>query len=224
MKRPRAALAAAAAAALLAYLYWPIAAPAAAPPGPGDCVEFELWSNGFHTDLALPAALLPAQHPVRQLFPEAQSFLIGWGDEAFYRSDGRDLLAGLAALVPPSASTVHVIAESRDVRAYFVPQTRAVIAVSRAEAERLADFIAAEIALNEAGAPIVIVPGKLQGRSLFLRGRTGFHAFNVCNHWMARALRAAGLDVNARAAWFGGPLVEDARRHATGACPAGNAT
>jgi hypothetical protein len=37
---------------------------------------------------------------------------------------------------------------------------------------------------------------------------------------MARALRAAGLNVNSRAAWFGGPLVEDARRHAAGACPA----
>jgi len=74
------------------------------------------------------------------------------------------------------------------------------------------------------GAPLVIVPGKLEGRSLFLRGRTGFHAFNGCNHWMARALRAAGLDVNARAAWFGGPLVEDARRHAAPACPAINAT
>jgi hypothetical protein len=220
MKRPRAAIAATALAALLGYLFWPLPAPPSTPPSPGDCVEFELWSNGFHTDLALPAALLGPEHPIRALFPDAQSFIIGWGDEAFYRSDGRDVLAGLAALVPPSQSTVHVIADTRDVRAYFVPHSRAVIAISRAEAQRLADFIAAEIAIDQAGAPIVIVPGKLEGRSLFLRGRTGFHAFNVCNHWMARALRAAGLDVNARAAWFGGPLVEDARRHAAGACPA----
>jgi len=33
----------------------------------------------------------------------------------------------------------------------------------------------------------------LYGPSLFYRGVGGFHVFNVCNHWVARLLSAAGL-------------------------------
>ncbi len=35
-------------------------------------------------------------------------------------------------------------------------------------------------------------PG-LYGPSLFFRGADTFHIFNVCNHWVARLLSAAGL-------------------------------
>jgi hypothetical protein len=66
--------------------------------------------------------------------------------------------------------------------------------------------------LDGAGQPIRTSDGKVVGRSAFLRTRGSFHLFNVCNQWMARALRAAGVDVNARAAWLAGPLIRQVRR------------
>jgi hypothetical protein len=43
---------------------------------------------------------------------------------------------------------------------------------------------------------------------------------NVCNQWLGRALRAAGVDVNARAAWLAGGLIEQVHRADRAACPA----
>ena len=40
--------------------------------------------------------------------------------------------------------------------------------------------------------PEPLGPG-LYGPSLFYRGVEAFHVFNVCNHWVARLLSAAGL-------------------------------
>ena len=57
-------------------------------------------------------------------------------------------------------------------------------------------------------------------RSAFLRSRGSFHLLQVCNQWMARALRAAGVDVNARAAWLAGPLIRQVRKVQPTACPA----
>jgi hypothetical protein len=36
---------------------------------------------------------------------------------------------------------------------------------------------------------------------------------------MARALRAAGIDVNARAAWMAGPLIAQVRKTGRTGCP-----
>ena len=58
--------------------------------------------------------------------------------------------------------------------------------------------------LDAKNAVVIVAPGKVIGRSDFLRTRGSFHLFNVCNQWLARALRAAGVDVNARAAWLAG--------------------
>jgi hypothetical protein len=74
--------------------------------------------------------------------------------------------------------------------------------------------------LDEDGAPIRAGDGKVVGRSAFLRSRGSFHLLNVCNQWMARVLRAAGVDVNARAAWLAGPLIRQVRRVGRGGCEA----
>jgi uncharacterized protein (TIGR02117 family) len=218
-RRPLAATITLAGAALVAYLYMPIPAPNVAPPSAGDCVELHMWSNGFHSDIGAPAAIFPADHPLRRLYPDAESFLIGWGEQAFYFSDGTDLMLGLDALVPPSPSVLHVAYNAGPSSAYLGPNDDTAIAVSRAGAARFVAYIDRALMLDEAGAPIVTTPGKVVGRSVFLRTRGSFHLFNVCNQWMARALRAAGIDVNARAAWMAGPLIAQVRKTGRTGCP-----
>lgn len=212
LTRPRASALAVAAFALLVYLYGPWPPPAAAPPGAGDCVELHLWSNGFHSDIGAPATLFPQQHPLRRLYPEAREFLIGWGDDAFYHSDGTNLWLGLDAVIPPSPTVMHVAYNAPYAAAYLGPNDDVAVAISREGAARFVAYVDRALALDRAGDVTIVSPGKVIGRSAFLRTRGSFHLFNVCNQWMSRALRAAGVDVNARAAWLAGPLIAQVRR------------
>ncbi|HYD89371.1 MAG TPA: DUF2459 domain-containing protein [Vitreimonas sp.] len=204
--------------ALFVWLYMPLPAPNVAPATPENCVELRLYSNGYHSDIGAPAAIFPADHPLRRLYPEAESFLIGWGDEAFYRSDGADLLMGLDALIPPSPSVLHVAYNAGPSSAYLGPNADAAIGVSREGAQRFVAYVDRALVLDETGAPIRTSDGKVVGRSSFLRTRGSFHLFNVCNQWMARALRAAGVNVNARAAWLAGPLIQQVRETGRAGC------
>ena len=55
------------------------------------------------------------------------------------------------------------------------------------------DALEASFDKGEGGAaPEPLGPG-LYGPSLFYRGIEAFHIFNVCNHWVARLLSAAGV-------------------------------
>ena len=220
IRRPVAATVTLLAVALFAYLYFPIPAPNVPAPSAGDCVELHLYSNGYHSDIGAPAAIFPENHPLRRLYPHAESFLIGWGDQAFYYSDGTNLWLGLDALIPPSPSVLHVAYNAGPSSAYLSPNDDTPVAVSREGAARFVAYIDRYLVLDAQGNPVRTSSGKVIGRSSFLRSRGSFHLFNVCNQWMARALRAAGVDVNARAAWLAGPLIRQVRQVGHVACPA----
>jgi uncharacterized protein (TIGR02117 family) len=219
-RRPIAATVLLIAVALFGYLYLPIPAPNVAPPTADDCVELHLYSNGYHSDIAAPASLFPEDHPLRRLFPDAENFLIGWGDQKFYFSDGTNLWLGLDALIPPSPSVLHIAYNAPAASAYLGPNDDLAVGVSREGAARLVAYVDRYLVLDANGAPIETSTGKVVGRSAFLRSRGSFHLFNVCNQWMARALRAAGVDVNARAAWLAGPLIRQARKIGRTGCAA----
>jgi Protein of unknown function (DUF2459) len=220
LRRPIGSALAVAAFALLMYLYAPLPAPHVAPPSAGDCVELQLFSNGYHSDIGAPAALFPADHPLRRLYPDAREFLIGWGDDKFYHSDGTNLWLGLDALIPPSPSVMHVAYNAPYAAAYLSPTDDTAVAISHEGAARFVAYVDRALVLTPGGAVTIVSPGKVIGRSSFLRTRGSFHLFNVCNQWMARALRAAGIDVNARAAWLAGGLIHQVRRTGRTACPA----
>jgi uncharacterized protein (TIGR02117 family) len=203
---------------VLAYLYGPAPAPSAPAPLGSDCVELHLYSNGFHSDIGAPASIFPADHPFRRMYPDARSFLIGWGDQAFYYSNGTDLMLGLDALVPPSPSVFHIAYNAGPSSIYLSPNDDTAVAISQEGARRFVAFIDRFLVLDADGNPIVTSNGKVIGRSAFLRSRGSFHVLHVCNQWMARALRAAGVDVNARAAWLAGPLIRQVRRVGETSC------
>lgn len=205
---------------VLAYLYMPIPAPNVTAPSAGDCVELHLYSNGYHSDIGAPASIFPEDHPLRRLYPDAETFLIGWGDNAFYRSDGTNYWLGLDALVPPSPTVFHVAYNATEASRYLGPNDDLAIGVSREGASRFVAYVDRYLVLDQSGEPVRIADGKVVGRSVFLRSRGSFHILNVCNQWMARALRTAGVDVNARAAWLAGPLIRQARKRGPTSCTA----
>ena len=194
-------------------------APARDMPGPqaGDCVEIGLWSNGFHTSLALPAAMLGLDHPLRRAMPEADYFLVGWGDEGFYRHGG--FWRGVDAVIPPSPAVIHLIGADQAVEGFYLGSRVQRVALSGAQALGLSGFLAEEIALDPSGAPIVLSEGHAGQDSLFLRSTSTFHGLNVCNHWSARALRAAGLEVGSRLSYRADGVLNAAADAAPAACP-----
>lgn len=201
------------------YLFVPLPAPNVPPPSAGDCVELHLYSNGYHSDIGAPASIFPETHPLRRLYPDAQSFLIGWGDQAFYYSDGTNLWLGLDALIPPSPSVLHVAYNAAQSSVYLGPNDDTSIAVSGEGAARFVAYVDRYLVLDANGDPVRTSNGKVIGRSSFLRSRGSFHILNVCNQWMARALRRAGVNVNARAAWLAGPLIRQVREVQPTSCP-----
>lgn len=219
VKRPILTSALVAICALFTYLYFPMPAPDVAPARVGDCVELHLYSNGFHSDIGAPASIFPDDHALRRLYPEARSFLIGWGEEHFYQSPGTDLMLGLDAIIPPSPTVFHIAYNAAPSSVYLGPTDDTAVAVSAEGAAAFVALVDKYLALDAAGDAIPVAQGKVVGRSMFLRSRGSFHLFNVCNHWMAKALRAAGVNVNTRAAWMAGPMVEQVRRQGLDRCP-----
>lgn len=206
--------------AALGFWWWtgtrpPLGAPRASD---ADCVEIALWNNGYHTDLAFPAALLSDDHPLRRLDPGARYLLVGWGDEAFFRSDGTDMALGAKALLPGGPTTMNVVAGDVPVATFYRPKELIAFGVSRAGMDAIAARLTQTLVLDEAGAPQITAPGHGGARSWFLKARGEFDLFQLCNHWMARTLRTGGVDVNAAFTYTGDMLASAVKRSAH-ACP-----
>lgn len=191
-------------------------------PHAGDCELIGVWSNGWHTSLAVPGHLVGDDHPLRRLFPEEKYFLIGWGAQAFYMDPSPGFWDGVGAALPPTSSVMHVIADDMPVwDAYYYGTELVPVAVSRAGIDAMLGEIGEGLLVDEdSGGLKVLSLGQVPGRSYFIAARDGFHLFNVCNHWTAARLRTAGADVRPRLA-FHAPWLTGALRDggAPMACP-----
>jgi hypothetical protein len=96
----------------------------------------------------------------------------------------------------------------------FIPAEMVYVGLSRAGAAELADALTSSLALDAGGMAMTVAPGQHGAQSRFLAGRGAFDLFTVCNHWTARALRRAGVDVNGAFSYRGDWLTAQARRKA----------
>jgi hypothetical protein len=165
----------------------------AAPQPTGRCAEIVLEANGWHTNLVFPASLLPEDHPLRRLYPQARTLAVGWGDRDAYPLGGQEPWRHAIALIPPRPSVLHVAADP----GWGGPR----VAIAEGGRRGFSDFLAQTVRLGEDGRPVVVSPGQIPGRSAFIESRDIFHLYNLCNQWTARALRAAGLPVSPIGAW-----------------------
>ncbi|MEO0981360.1 MAG: DUF2459 domain-containing protein [Pseudomonadota bacterium] len=190
------------------------------PPSPGDCVTLRVWSNGFHTSLALQAAHLPEAHPLLALYPEAAYFLVGWGERDYFMDPEPGAFDALGAILPPSPSAVQVMAHSAPLEETLWRPARLVeVAVSEAGMARLAGAISETLERGADGAPVALGEGRLAGRSQFLAARPGFHLFYMCNHWTAQRLAEAGVPVRPGLSFTAGGLLGALGDDAPTACP-----
>jgi uncharacterized protein (TIGR02117 family) len=169
-------------------------------------VEVHVVSHGYHSGIVAPRAVMAEvaqQRNLAALVAVAGRFAaypwleFGWGDEEFYRSvpDVGSLsisLALRALFVPGNKSALHAVGLARPVREAFPSSEIVRLALSEDGFARLLEQLDATVARNSAGVPEELSPG-LYGPSLFYRAVGDFHVFNLCNHWVARLLSAAGV-------------------------------
>jgi uncharacterized protein (TIGR02117 family) len=178
------------------------------PPAPGaPTTEVFVVSHGYHSGIIVSRQSLvdvasrrglDALGQIAARFASFNWLEIGWGEERFYREVPtiEFVTAGLAAralLQPGNASVLHVVGFENNPRAAFANSDLVRLDLSDAGFERLADKLDASFARDGASAlPLELGPG-LFSTSLFFRANGSFHLFNVCNHWTAGLIDAAGV-------------------------------
>jgi uncharacterized protein (TIGR02117 family) len=177
--------------------------PALWPPRDGEArVGVHLVTNGFHTGLVMPVGALreaAGQGPLAEIakqFAAYEAVEIGWGEAVFYQAPAPPgsfdpWLAVRALLRPGNTSVLHVVGLSEEPAIMFPTAHVIAIPLTRQGFARLVERMAESVATRN-GAPDELGQG-LYGPSLFYRANGTFSLFNVCNHWAARLLAAAGL-------------------------------
>ena len=182
--------------------------PALWPAGPeSKTITVFVVSHGYHAGIALPRVVarevagvhgLSALDAVTERFAAYPWLEVGWGDEGFYRDvpTVASLNVGLALRAlfrPGNPSVVHVVGVQGEPPAVFRHSDIVRLDLTEAGFVRLAAKVDATF-FRPAGSkePDALGPG-LYGPSLFFRAVGEFHIFNVCNHWIADLLDAAGI-------------------------------
>jgi len=156
-----------------------------------------LWivDHGWHTSIVVRRADVDrARWPELDDFSGATLVEIAWGDREFYMATSPTSGLAIKAAVITSGSVLHVVGLTPAVTDYF--GAGVAIRLSRPGFDALADFVHAEYERSPDRAPLRL-GRSLYGSGWFYAARSRYHLFNTCNTWVARALGAAGLAVEA---------------------------
>lgn len=160
-------------------------------PGVGGEIPVYVVTHGWHTGLAMRAADIdferwrPLPHPGRARYVE-----VGWGDRDYYPAPGFNLGYGFKALAWPTPGVLQVTGFGEPPARTFPASEVVELGLERRAFERLLAYIASSFEPD--AAPIA---PSLYATGAFYPSREKFHLFKTCNVWVARALRAAGLEV-----------------------------
>ena len=195
--------------------------PALYPPAEGESpVEVFVVRNWLHANLAVPVSALrpggPAAEAVAALPRGGEYVLLGWGDARHYRERGKTLLRLLdlwrSFLAPNNPSVIHI----QPLPGRPTPETTGKpvlrLALSRAGFARLNARLDRSFAL-EAGGPVVAGRGR-DPAALFFRSVETGDLLQVCNHWVANLLDAAGVPTTPVADTMTAGLAWDLERRA----------
>lgn len=168
------------------------AAPREPLPAPQAAASIYIVSHGWHAGIVLnPTDPLQQLGLKQRLLLGAKYLEFGWGDAGYYPNPDPGLGALLKAGLWPTKSVVHVVAFDIPVTKFFPGSEVIRLELSAKEMAALNRFIYKSFRLEPHG-PVVVKAG-LYGESAFYQSRLKYHLFHNCNHWVARAMKAAGL-------------------------------
>ncbi|MBI3434233.1 MAG: DUF2459 domain-containing protein [Proteobacteria bacterium] len=178
------------------------------PPPPGSVpVDIYVVSHGYHSGIALPRASMAqfantqgraALIAVATRFGDYPWLEFGRGEEEFYRrvasiADLRPGLALRALFFPGNEAVVHVVGLAAPPRRMF-PRAQIVrVGLSEQGLARMLAMLDAAFMRGGDGRILGDLGRGLYGPSLFYRASGTFNLFELCNHWVARLLDAAGV-------------------------------
>ncbi len=167
-----------------------------------DGVAIYITSNGWHSEIVVPRALIPADAiPEAGDFPRASYLSFGWGDAEYFPAPNKTLGKTLRAALMPTASVVHLTGLTLHPQDVFPGKEIIELGISHEGFDRLINHIHASFAREENRH---VIPG-LYRFSRFYPASGEFHLLNTCNTWTAEGLERAGLPVQV----FGTVKVED---------------
>lgn len=162
--------------------------------------------HGWHAGFAMRAADIdfarwrPLPHPAGARYIE-----VGWGERDYYPARKFNLWYGFKALAWPTPGVLQVVGFDEPPARQFPASEVIELRVSRAGFERLLAYIAASFERD--AAPIA---PSLYATGAFYPSREKFHLFQNSTVWVARGLRAAGIEV--RSSLTAGGLMAQLRR------------
>jgi uncharacterized protein (TIGR02117 family) len=146
-------------------------------------------THGWHTGLAMRTADVDFARWRPLPDPGRRYLEVGWGDRDYYPAPRFNLWYGFKALAWPTPSVLHVAGFDEPPARYFPASEVVELRLTRAGFEGLLTYIAASFEPN----PQPIAPA-LYASGAFYPSREKFHLFKTCNVWVARGLRAAGIE------------------------------
>jgi uncharacterized protein (TIGR02117 family) len=174
--------------------------PAVDLPAPrGNTPDVTVWvlDHGWHTAIVVRRADVDrALWPEVEDFPAALFVEVAWGDRDFYMATPASVWRAIKAAFAAGDSVLHVVGFTAPIATYFPGSEIVELRLSRPGFDTMTRFVSAEHQRDGEGRPTRLQRG-LYGASWFYAARSGYHLFNTCNTWVARALRAAGLPVTA---------------------------
>jgi uncharacterized protein (TIGR02117 family) len=156
-------------------------------------------SHGWHVGLVLPAAPLVASLPVlKERFPHASHFEIGWGDKGFYQAEDITASLILQAMLSSTGAVMHVVSLPPSADTPFDAFSGSDVVefcASQRELASLNAFVQHSFLKSTTNQLMPMKQG-IYGNSQFYEATGKYHMLNTCNKWVAKSLVSMGLAVD----------------------------
>jgi uncharacterized protein (TIGR02117 family) len=153
-------------------------------------------SIGWHTGVVVPAGSFPEEiWKEGHDYSDANYLELGWGDRDYYTHDGFHLGYAIKAALWPTRSVIHINPIHRAVEEYYTFTDVVKIEIDGRQLSDLIDYLVGSLQL-ENGKLIPVAAG-IYSKSNFYESRERYYLLKNSNFWAARALRKAGLPINA---------------------------
>jgi Protein of unknown function (DUF2459) len=200
---------------IAAAMLWLLAAAIApAEPRPPPALRSDVIyviAGGWHTELALPLAVIdPPLTALAARFPDTRYLVFGWGARGYYmaRHPG---FSELIRAATPGPAVMLVIPLATSPADFAGPANTIGVAISPAGAARLSRLLWSDLLPDQARVPDYLGPGPELG-SMFFAAAGTYDLSHTCNSWTAEILRAAGVPVSAEGVVFAGQLLGQLRQ------------
>jgi hypothetical protein len=175
-------------------------------PAPAGLDVVYVLSRGWHTEIGLAADRLAGPLGIfRSTYPGVRSVMFGYGKRTFLTAPTDDIREYLLGPIPGPAVIEAVVLRASPPVAYG-PRGMVTLSLPPGGAERLSAFLWQSLAHDSAGHPRLVGPGRFPGSQFYEAVHTYSLAY-TCNTWVADALHAAGLPVDAEGVVFSGQTI-----------------